>query len=138
MISTNLQVAAFIGLLIYFCVIIYLLRKNTISLRYTLTWIFAGVVMAILLICPKIAELIAKIVGMELASNAIFTLILFFILLILMSLTSIVSRLSDNNKQLIQSVAILEKRVRDIEMTISDTKDNNYTKTELNKEDDKK
>lgn len=115
MISIRLQIISLIGLMIYFGGIIYLLKKKTISLKYTLMWIFAGIIMGINIVFPKLLYLGSKLLGIEVASNAIFAIVLFFVLLILLSITGIVSKMNEKNKTLTQSMAILEKRVRELE-----------------------
>ena len=116
MISPRLQLMSGIALCGYFMVILYLLKKQTISLRYMLMWFFSGIVMGILIICPKILEIITAILGIQLISNAVFAMVLFFILIILLAITGIVSRLNEKNRQLAQAIAILEKKIREQEM----------------------
>ena len=48
-------------------------------------------------------------------TNAVFMIEGMFILIILLSLTSIVSHLNDRNRELIQKVGLIEKRLRDLE-----------------------
>lgn len=48
-------------------------------------------------------------------TNALFAFMFFCVIIILMSITAIVSKLNEKNKRLIQSVALLEKRVRELE-----------------------
>lgn len=118
MIPITLKIVALVSLLFYFAGILYLLRKKSIYLKYTLMWIFAGIIMGILIIFPGILEKIANAIGIQVASNAAFAMLLFFILLILMELTSIVSKLSEKNKNLIQTIALVEKRIRELENKI--------------------
>ncbi len=115
MISSSLRVFLTIGLALYFFLIFTLLKRKTLSLKYTLLWIFGGAGMAILLIFPEILNWFIHIVDIKLASNGLFAIILFFILIILISITSIVSKQSDNIKRLVQDNALLEKRIRDLE-----------------------
>jgi len=115
MVPFMLQLNALLGILIYFAIIFYLLNKKALMLKYTLMWIFSGIIMAVMVIFPSLLKQFSLLVGISTPSNALFAAILFFILLILMSLTSIISHLNEKNIKLIQSVAILEKRVRDLE-----------------------
>lgn len=115
MISLKLQIMSLIGLIFYFCSIIYLLRKKSISLKYTLMWIISGITMIVVVIFPKLLIGITSLLGIQVASNALFGIVIFFILLILMSLTGIVTGLNEKNKRLVQTLAILEKRVRELE-----------------------
>lgn len=115
MISTSLRLFLSIGLMFYFLLIFSLLKRKTLSLKYTLLWIFGGFGMGILLIFPEILNWIIHIVGIKLASNGLFAIILFFVLIILISITSIVSNQSDHIKRLVQDNALLEKRIRELE-----------------------
>jgi len=115
-----LQISFIIGILIYFYILFYLIKKKSLNLKYTLLWIFSGLVMLIVVIFPEIMINITKILGIIDVTNGLFALILFFILLILMSITSIVSSMKEKNKQLIQRCALLEKRVRELEESYSE------------------
>jgi len=103
------------GLVFLFGLVIFLLRKNALSLKYTLLWLFSIFVMLAVSIFPGILTFISEIFGFQVASNALFSLILGFLLIILLSLTSIVSRQNEKIKTLVQVIAILEKRVRELE-----------------------
>lgn len=116
MISMRLQLVSGIALCTYFMVLFYLLKKKTISLRYMLMWLFSGIGMAIAVIFPKILESITALLGIQLVSNAVFAMVLFFLLIILLTITGIVSKLNEKNKQLAQAVAILEKKIREQEV----------------------
>lgn len=115
MISSSLRLFLSIGVFVYFLLIFTLLRRKTLSLRYTLLWIFGGIGMGILLIFPELLNWFIHLVGIQLASNGLFAMILFFILIILISITSIVSKQSDHIKRLVQDNALLEKRIRELE-----------------------
>jgi len=110
-----LQISFTIGIIFFFVFIIYLLRKNALSLRYTLLWFFSIFVMLILNIFPTVLQVITGILGFQLASNAVFSLLFGFIIVILLSLTSIISKQSERIKTVAQNNALLEKRIRELE-----------------------
>lgn len=110
-----LQISFIIGMLIYFYILFYLIKKKSLNLKYTLLWIFSGLIMLIILIFPNIMISITKFLGIVDTTNGLFALIIFFILIILMSITGIVSKMKEKNKQLVQQCALLEKRVRELE-----------------------
>lgn len=111
----RLQMVLLIAVCIYFVMVFHLLKRKMLNLKYTLLWLVSGLVMLILTIFPRILQFFASAVGISDPMNALFSIILFCIIIILMSLTAIVSKLNEKNKNLIQSVALLEKRVRDLE-----------------------
>lgn len=115
MLSISLRISLSIALIIYFFLIIIFLKKKALSLRYTLLWIFAGIMMGILIIFPQLLKIIILIVHIQSPMNGLFALSLFFVLILLMSITSIVSKQSYQIKRLAQDNALLEKRIREME-----------------------
>ncbi|WP_195980086.1 DUF2304 family protein [Clostridium butyricum] len=113
--NKTLQISLIIGVLIYFYILFYLMKRKSLNLKYTLLWIFLGITMQIIAIFPNIMIQVTKIIGIADVTNGLFSIILFFILIILMSITSIVSKMNEKNKLLIQQCALLEMRVRYLE-----------------------
>ena len=111
----KLQIVLIIGIIVYFFLIFSLLKNGRLILKYSLLWLLTGIVMLVLAIYPNIMEKTVKLMGIYDAVNGLFTLVIFFIIVILMSLTSIVSNFRSQNKNLVQQVALLEKRLRDLE-----------------------
>lgn len=115
MISMELRIFLSVALLLYFIIIIALLKRKALSLKYTLLWLFTGVILVFLVIFPQGLNWIVRIVDIKSPVNGLFAIMIFFIMLILMSLTSIVSRQTERIKRLVQTNALLEKRIRDLE-----------------------
>lgn len=110
-----LQVEMLLAIAAYFIILIHLLRKKSLNLKYTLLWLFAGLIMLVLALFPGILDVFSGLLGIYDPTNALFAVILFCLLMILVSLTAIVSKMHEQIKRLAQSQAILEKRLRDIE-----------------------
>lgn len=81
-----------------------------------------------MVIFPDLLTWIKEIFGMVSNMNALFVMVLGFVVMILMALTSIASRQAVRIRTLVQMNAILEKRVRDLEKTKSS---NNANDTEI-------
>lgn len=94
-----------------------------LNLKYSLLWIFSGFIMLVIAIFPKIAVGITKSLGIVNVTNGLFSLIIFFILIILMSVTAIVSKMKEHNKQLIQKCAMLEKKIVEMEKELKTMKE---------------
>ena len=124
MIDWKLQVVVSIGMLFYFFVLIYFLKKKQLTTKYALLWIFAGVVMFVMVLFPQILTFFAGIFGFDVPANMLFAVIFFCIIVLLIFLTSVATKLNDRVTKLTQSVALLEKRVRELEQqTASDKKE---------------
>lgn len=127
MISATLRVVLLIAIIIYFILIFFYLKRKALELKYTLLWLFAGIVMLLMIIFPQISVMITRLLGFESNMNALYITCLGFIIMLLMMVTSIVSRQSNKIKVLIQEVAILKKAIRDLqesEIGIDNEKDN--------------
>lgn len=115
MISRTLQIAMLSAIMCYYVILVYLLKKKSLILKYTLLWIFAGFLMLVLVLFPQLLHIFANAVGIYDDTNALFAVIFFCVIVILMSLTAIVSKMGERIKQLAQYAALLEKRLRDME-----------------------
>lgn len=115
MLPTSLRIAILIGIVVYFFILIMLLRQKRLNLKYTLLWLFSGLLMLILSVFPQLLSGITSLLGIQLQSNALFAILFFCGMIILMSLTSIISKQNESIKQLVQYTALLEKRVREVE-----------------------
>ena len=100
---------------VYFLLILHFMKKKMLSLKYTLLWLFSGFVMGILVLFPGLLDAFVKAVGIETPMYGLFVFAIFFILVIAMSLTAIVSKQTERIKDLAQDNAVLEKRVRELE-----------------------
>ncbi|MDO4607952.1 MAG: DUF2304 domain-containing protein [Clostridia bacterium] len=110
-----LRITLIIAVIIYFVLIVCLLKKRRLELKYTLLWLFGGVVMVLILIFPDVFMLLMRKIGIVDATNGLFAALSFIIIIILMSITSIVSKLNASLRGLTQKCAIYEKRIRELE-----------------------
>ena len=115
MISSKLQIAMLIAVGLYFLIVFQLLKRKTLNLKYTLLWLASGVVMLVLAVFPQILGWFAALVGIYDPTNALFAFMFFCVIILLMSITAIVSKLNEKSTKLVQSVTLLEKRVRELE-----------------------
>lgn len=115
MLSTSLKTAILIAIAIYYIILVVLLRQKKLALRYTLLWMLSGLMMLLVTVFPQILEGITHLLGIQLLSNALFAILFFCVLMILISLTSIISKQNESIKRLVQYNALLEQRVRELE-----------------------
>ena len=113
MISFRLQVVLILAVILYFILLFVLLKENRLILKYSLLWIFSGALMLILALFPGLLTELAHLVGVYDPVNALFAVIAFCAILVMVSLTSIVSTQNEKIKRLVQQIAILEKEGHD-------------------------
>ena len=127
MIPGSLRVVLIFALIIYFVIILMLLKNKTLELKYTLLWMFSGFILALLVVWPEILEGFVRLIGIQSNMNGLFIMAFAFVIIIMMSLTSIVSKQANKIKLLIQELSIMEKRIRDLEK--NEPEDNNEKET---------
>lgn len=120
--DNTLRLFLIISITVYLIIILHLLKKKKLNLRYTLLWLFSAFVMLLVTIFPQIIYTGAKLVGMVSPVNLVFVLEGIFVLFILLSLTSIVSYLTNKVYRIVQTISLLEKRIYDLEKRFEEKK----------------
>lgn len=120
MIPATLRFTLIIAVICYFIIILYFLKQKALNLKYTLLWIVAGVVMGVLVIVPELLVFIIRIFGIQDNMNGLFIFAIGFIIMILLSLTSIASRQNRKIRTLTQEMSILDKKIRELEQKAAD------------------
>ena len=115
MLPVRLTITLLIGLVLYFVIVLMLLKNKKISLKYTLLWLLSGLLLVILVAFPSILSSISALFGFQSSMNGLIVMMIAFVIIIVMSITSIVSNQSRKIKNLVQYSAMLEKRVRELE-----------------------
>lgn len=124
MLPSTLRITLIVAILFYFVIILWFLKKKALELKYTLLWMLAGLVLAACIFFPNILYGFIRMLGIASMMNGIYVILIGFMIMLLMSLTSIVSKQTNRIKSLIQTIALLEKRVRELEE--NDKKDDDY------------
>lgn len=115
MLPLILRITLGVGLIIYFVAILLFLKYKAIELKYTLIWIFCGLTMLLMIAFPDLLTFLLNLFGIAGTMNGLFILLIAFLLMISMSLTSIVSRQSSKIRILVQEISILSKKIQDLE-----------------------
>lgn len=110
----------FIGIvLVFLFFIIHLLKTKKLNLKYTLLWIFATIILLVVSIFPQIMYEISSVVGIKTPINVALVLAGIFVILIIISITSIVSELNRKLRSLIQEVSLLKKELQELKKEVN-------------------
>lgn len=115
MIPITLRIVLIIGVICYFSIILMFLKKKELALKYTLLWLAAGAILGIMVIWPQTLVWFVRLLGITSNMNGLFLLCIAFLVVILMSITSIVSKQTEKIKNLTQTISKMEKRIRELE-----------------------
>ena len=124
MIPGTLRITLCVAVLLYFVIILHYLKNKMLELKYTLIWLAAGIVMGIMIFFPELLVAFVRILGIESNMNGLYILCFGFIIMIMMTLTSIVSRQNMKIKILIQENSMLAKRIRELEQSQQEKTEN--------------
>ncbi len=122
-IDLTLRLDLFLGAAVFLAAILWLLKKGRLTVRYSIIWLMAGGALLLFAVFPYIVLVLRDWLNMEMPVNVVFTLVLAFVLLLLLSLSTIVSGFAEKLKRLAQENALLEKRVRELEQALAQRKD---------------
>ncbi|MDD5617545.1 MAG: DUF2304 domain-containing protein [Candidatus Omnitrophica bacterium] len=93
-------------------VILELVRRKKLKEKYAILWLFAGSIILILAIFNNILNYITNLLGIVLSINTVFFFGIFFIILMNIHFSLVISSLSEQNKKIAQRLALLEIEVK--------------------------
>lgn len=114
MLPANLRITLAVALVVYLVLILIFLKNKAIELKYTLLWLLAGACMGVLVIFPGVLPWFIHLFGITDNMNGLFIFCIAFLMMLVMELTSIVSKQSGKIRTLVQGQAILEREVQEL------------------------
>ena len=130
MMTLKLQIVIAIAILAILAVLVNMIRKRSLELKYALVWMMVLAALLIFDCAPVLLNIVSNFLGIYAPVNMIFFLGFCFSLLIIFSLTVALSRLSNSVLTLDQMVALNEKRLQDLEQELKKEKEKNEEKTD--------
>lgn len=109
--NSRLQIIMITVSLLFLCYIIFMLRSRKIELKYTLVWLLAGISLLVIAIFPGLLKLLSKMLNIIEPVNTLFLFIIFFMLLIIFTLTIALSRNATRVKTLTQEIGIIKMEI---------------------------
>jgi hypothetical protein len=114
---TPLRVSIFaaIAAAILLVTVFELMRSRRLQERYALLWLLTGVVVFVLAVWRGLLGWAAEVSGIAYPPSALFVLAAFFITVVLLHYSTVISKLSEQNTILAQRLALLEGRLGESE-----------------------
>jgi hypothetical protein len=107
--DTRVQLVAIVGSAVLFFFVLELLRRRRLGEPYAILWLVASVVLLTLAVWDDLLDELADVVGIAVPANALFIVAFGFVLILLLSFSVVLSRLSRENKVLAQEIARLNR-----------------------------
>ena len=115
MITTRMQLFTIAAVLIFFFAIINLIKNRRLLLKYSLLWLFSGLVLLLLAIFPQLLNKMSRLIGVYSPVNALFAVLLCCGLVLMISFSVIMSGNKKAVVRLTQEISLLENRIRELE-----------------------
>ncbi|MFD3257826.1 DUF2304 domain-containing protein [Paenibacillus lentus] len=109
--TPDIYLFSFLISLSFAATILYLIRNQKLKEKYALLWLTLSAMMMILSLFPSILDDLAGLIHIEYAPSLLYLLSVVGILFILMHLTMAVSSLTQRNVELIQTIALHERKI---------------------------
>ena len=116
MMTLKIQIIIAVFLLIALMVMINMIRKRQLELKYALSWLIAIFFVLILDCFPVLLTKLSHALGIWAPVNMIFFLGFCFSLVIIFGLTVGMSRMSERIKKLSQALAIQEEMIEELKL----------------------
>jgi len=101
-------------LFLIFLVVIYLLLKRRLNIEYSIIWLFVILVATFIVSSNKFILFFTSLIGTRQPASTLSVLSISFIFIVLIYFSMKISMMSTRLKDLIQYIALLEKRLRDL------------------------
>ncbi len=98
--------------LVIFFSIVELIRNNKLKEKYALLWLFAAVVMLPFSVSRGLLTKVSLFIGIKYPPSFIFLLAFFFLTVINIHYSTVISELYEKNKKLVQELTLLKQTIQ--------------------------
>jgi len=107
----RISIVAALASLILLIVVFELMRRRRLQERYALLWLLTGLVVFVLSVWRDGLGTFSRLIGVYYPPSALFVLASFFVLIVLLHYSTVISKLSEQNTILAQRLALLESEL---------------------------
>ncbi len=112
---TKISIISAVGSIVLLVVVVALTRKKRIREQYALIWLALGFLILVFSLFQGLLDLAARLAGIYYAPSLLIILAIFFGMVIGIHFTMVLSRLTDDNRKLVQEVGLLKNRLERLE-----------------------
>lgn len=99
--------------------IIELVRQRRLKEEYSLLWLATAAVLLVLSVSRPLLDVLANVVGIFYPPSALFLVAMVFVMFILLHFSTVVTRLSQENKETAQQLALLRWQLEQAQKTLA-------------------
>lgn len=113
--SLRIRIILLVLLAIGLAVVINMVRKRVLELKYVLVWLFSDIILVFFVLFPGLIKRITGLLGIYSQMNMIFFLGFLLSLVIIFTLTVTISRETANVRRMSQTIAMLHKEIQELQ-----------------------
>lgn len=117
----GLRILLLIGSVVYLLLIFILLKRGKLNVQYSIIWLASALMLILFSAFPYLVSVLRYWLKIETSANFVFVALFAFVLLLLLSLSTIVTGFAKKIRKLTQTQALLERRIRDLEQQMQNT-----------------
>lgn len=106
------QIIAIIGSIVILIALFELVRKRKLKESYSLLWFGIGLLFLVFSLWRGLLEYIAALLGVAYPPAALFLILLIGLYLLSLHFSLVISRLSENNKNLSQEIGLMKSEIK--------------------------
>jgi len=112
------KILAIAGSATLLVLVLELIRRGRLKERYSLLWLFSGIVLLVLSLSRSLLEYFSRLIGIYYPPSLLFLIAFVFLLLITLHFSAVISGLSEKNKRLTQDIALLHQAVEELKQSL--------------------
>ena len=89
-------------------------RKRHLREEYAILWLLTALAIAVLSLWPGLVEKLSRITGFYYLTSVVF-IVFVFIIGVLMHYSIVISKMRENNKEMVQKLGLLDQRIREMD-----------------------
>lgn len=101
-----------------FGIVIEMLRRRRLRERHAAWWIIAGLIAIIVSIFPNLLQQVSGFLGFEVPINLVFFASLFVLFLVVLQLSSELTKTEAHDRAIVERVMILELKIEELESQV--------------------
>jgi len=109
------NIAAFLLALAIVALVVEMLRRKKLREKYAVLWLVVGVATLVLAAFPRLLNIVAEFVGVQIPSNLLFAMSILMLLGVCLHLSWEISVVEDETRTLAEEVAILRTQLESLE-----------------------
>jgi hypothetical protein len=110
------NIAAFLLALAIVALVVEMLRRKKLREKYAVLWLVVGIATLVLAAFPRLLNIVAEFVGVQLPSNLLFTMSILMLLGVCLHLSWEISVVEDETRTLAEEVAILRSQIDSMQL----------------------